>query len=284
MTANWRKLGIIAGGGALPQRIIDSCQERSSAFFVIRLSGWAEPALAAYPGENCGVGEIGKMFRALKQEECDAVVFAGSIKRPNFKDIKPDLRGAALMSKVIAAATKGDGALLGVMVDAVEAEGFKVLGAEETMAGLEAPVGVLGSVTPDTEDLRDIRKAASVIDALGPFDVGQAAVVSKGLVVAIEAAEGTQGVLQRCADLPETIKGGARAGVLVKRPKPEQEMRIDLPVIGPETIRQACEAGLCGIAVEAGRALIIDQEVVAEQADAAGLFVYGFTDADLKAL
>ncbi len=228
------------------------------------------------------MGEIGKIMRTLKAEDCDAVVFAGTVRRPNFSALKADWRGAALMPKVIAAAAKGDGALLGVLVETVEAEGFLVIGAEEAMQGLEAPAGALGVHQPDENDFRDMRKAAAVIAALGSFDVGQAAIVANGLVIAIEAAEGTDGVLRRCAELHDDVKGGARAGVLVKRPKPGQELRIDLPVIGPETIRQAEKAGLNGIAVEAGAALIIDRDVVIESADAVGLFVYGFSDEDMR--
>jgi len=281
--ARWRKLGIIAGGGALPERIAASCAERDAAFHIIRLSGSAGSALENLPGDDCAIGEIGKILRTLKAENCDAVVFAGTVKRPNFTGLKADWRGAALMPKVIAAAAQGDGALLGVMVETVEADGFLVIGAEEAMQGLEAPAGALGAHQPDENDFRDMRKAAAVISALGAFDVGQAAIVANGLVIAIEAAEGTDGVLRRCADLPDDLKGGARAGVLVKRPKPGQELRIDLPVIGPETIRRAEEAGLNGIAVEAGVALIIDREKVVKQADAAGLFVYGFSDEDMRA-
>ncbi len=278
----WRKLGILAGGGALPERIAASCEERAVAFHIIRINGSPGSSLETRPGDDCGIGEIGKILRLLKAEDCDAVVFAGTVERPNFTALKVDWRGAALMPKIIAAAATGDGALLGVLVDTVEAEGFLVIGADEAVQGLEAPAGALGAHHPDDNDFRDMRKAAAVINALGPFDVGQAAIVANGLVIAIEAAEGTDGMLQRCAELSDDIKGGARAGILLKRPKPGQELRIDLPAIGPETIRKAEKAGLRGVAVEAGFALIIDREEVISCADAAGLFVYGFSDADMR--
>ncbi len=280
--ARWRKLGILAGGGALPERIAAFCIERAAAFHIIRINGSAGPSLKALPGDDCGIGEIGKILRTLKAENCDAVVFAGTVKRPNFTSLKADLRGVTLMPKIIAAAAMGDGALLGVLVDTVESDGFLVIGADEVMQGLEAASGALGVHRPDDNDFRDMRKAAMVINALGPFDVGQAAIVANGLVVAIEAAEGTDGMLRRCAELADDIKGGARAGILVKRPKPGQELRVDLPVIGPETIRKAEKAGLRGVAVEAGFALIIDRDEVIEFADAAGLFVYGFSDDDMS--
>jgi UDP-2,3-diacylglucosamine hydrolase len=278
----WRKLGILAGGGALPECIAESCAERAVAFHMIRIIGSAGPSLDALPGNNCGIGEIGKILRILKTENCDAVVFAGAVKRPNFASLKADWRGAALMPKIIAAAATGDGALLGVLVDTVEAEGFLVIGADEAVQGLEAPPGALGAHHPDENDFRDIRKAAAIINALGPFDVGQAAVVADGLVIAIEAAEGTDGVLRRCTELAADNGSGVRAGTLVKRPKPGQEMRVDLPAIGPETIRKAEKAGLRGVAVEAGFALIIDRDEVVNCADKAGLFVYGFSDVDME--
>jgi UDP-2,3-diacylglucosamine hydrolase len=278
----WRKLGILAGGGALPERIAASCEARATAFHIIRINGSAGSSLETRPGDDCAIGEIGKILRLLKGEHCDAVVFAGTVERPNFTALKVDWRGAALMPKIIAAAATGDGALLGVLVDTVEAEGFLVIGADEAVQGLEAPAGAIGAHHPDDNDFRDMRKAAAVINALGPFDVGQAAIVANGLVVAIEAAEGTDGMLQRCAELSDDIKGGARAGILLKRPKPGQELRVDLPVIGPETIHKADNAGLRGVAVEAGFALIIDRDDVIKCADSAGLFVYGFSDADMR--
>ncbi len=278
----WRKLGILAGGGALPECIASSCAERAEAFHIIRIIGSAGPSLEALPGDDCGIGEIGKILRILKAENCDAVVFAGTVKRPNFAALKADWRGAALMPKIISAAAKGDGALLGVLVDTVEADGFLVVGADEAMQGLEAPPGALGAHHPDEKDFRDMRKAAALINALGPFDVGQAAVVADGLVIAIEAAEGTDGMLRRCTELADANERGARVGTLVKRPKPGQELRVDLPVIGPETIRRADRAGLRGVAVEAGFALIIDREEVVHCADKAGLFVYGFSDTDMR--
>ncbi len=278
----WRKLGILAGGGALPERIAASCAERAVAFHIIRINGSAGSLLETLPGDDCGIGEIGKILRLLKAEQCDAVVFAGTVKRPNFAALKVDWRGAALMPKIIAAAATGDGALLGVLVDTVEAEGFLVIGADEAVQGLEAPAGALGAHHPDENDFRDMRKAAAVINALGPFDVGQAAIVANGFVIAIEAAEGTDGMLRRCAELPGDVKGGAHAGILLKRPKPGQELRVDLPVIGPETICKAEKAGLRGVAVEAGFALIIDRDEVIKCADATRLFVYGFSDVDMR--
>ncbi|MFQ5562748.1 MAG: LpxI family protein [Parvularculaceae bacterium] len=278
----WSKLGIIAGGGALPERIARACAGRGEDFYVIRLEGYAESELEDFPGESCGLAEAGKILRILKTEGCDAAVMAGVVQRPDFKNLKPDWRGAALLPKVLAAAAGGDGSLLRVLVDAIEAEGLFVIGAEEVTADLAAPAGPLGALSPDESDFDDICKGAAVVRALGALEVGQAAVAAQGLVLAVEAAEGTDAMLERCAALPAALRGGVRAGVLVKRPKPGQELRVDLPTIGAETVRRAHKAGLSGIAVEAGVAIVIDPVAVAATADALGLFVYGFTDEEVR--
>lgn len=276
--ARWGKLGVIAGGGMLPVRIAEACAAAGKTCFFIRLGGLADPALASYPGADCGLGEAGKIIRTLKEEGCDAAVYAGVVKRPDFSSLKADWRGAGLLPKIVKAAARGDGALLGVLVETLEGEGFTVIGADEIVENVACAAGPLGRLTPTAAQIADIQKAAAIIDALGPFDVGQGAVVADGFVLAIEAAEGTDAMLDRCASLAH---GAGRGGVLVKRPKPGQELRIDLPVIGAETVRRAAKARLSGIAVEAGRALIIDREETAALADEAGLFVYGFSGKDL---
>lgn len=281
--ARWSKLALVAGAGALPQRVAKACEGRGEPLYVIRLQGIADDPMRNFPGEECGIGEFGKFIRILRNMSCDAVVFAGGVRRPDFKSLKPDWRGAALLPKLIAAATRGDGAILAALVEAIESEGFLVVGAEEVIKELAAPKGAITARAPSDEQRGDIRKAAAIIRALGPFDIGQGAIVASGLVLAIEAAEGTDAMLDRCALLPSTVRGGTSAnGVLVKRPKPGQELRVDLPAIGVETVRRAHKAGLAGIAVEAGVALIIDAAETAAEADRLGLFIYGFEDAEVR--
>lgn len=275
----WRKLGIIAGAGGLPRRLADA----DAAPFVVRLAGIADGDYSAFAGAECGIAEAGKITRSLRDAGCDAVVLAGIVKRPDFAKLRPDWRGAALLPRVIAAAAKGDGALLSVLVETLEAEGFRVVGAETVLEELAAPAGAIGALSPSAENWTDIKKAAAIIAALGPFDIGQAAVVASGHTLAIEAAEGTDAVLERCAKFPDSARGGSRNGVIVKRPKPGQELRVDLPTVGVETIRLAAAAGLAGVAVEAGAALLIDRDATAREADARGLFLYGFTPAELSA-
>lgn len=284
----WQKVGIIAGGGNLPVQLAQACETGGAAFHVIRLAGYADAEMEKFPGDEVGIAEFGKIIRRLKEAACDAVVMVGVVRRPNFSQLRPDWRGAALLPKVVKAARQGDGAMLNVLVDTLGAEGLMVVGAEEVAIPLTAPHGAIGEKEPLADDIDDMKKASRVVAALGPFDVGQGAVVRNGYVLAVEAAEGTDMMLRRCASLPPEQKGfepgeaaGGR-GVLLKRPKPGQERRVDLPTIGVRTVTLAAEAGLAGIAIEAGGALILDQAAVAAAADAADIFVYGFSPTDLK--
>jgi hypothetical protein len=200
------------------------------------------------------------------------------VKRPDFGALKLDARAALMMPKILSAARKGDDALLRVLGEEHEKEGFRLVGADEVMASLLAPVGALGKIAPTEEQLEDIRKGAQVAAALGTWDVGQGCIVCDGLVLALEAQEGTDSMLGRVVMLPPEIRGTSdrRRGVLVKRPKPIQDRRIDLPTVGVPTVAAAASAGLAGIAVEAGGALILQREEMIARADALGLFVYGF--------
>lgn len=288
MKRRWQKIGIIAGGGDLPVTLAEGCRAREEPYFVIRLAGYADAALETHPGTECSIAEVGRIIRELKKQSCDAVSMAGLVHRPNFAALRPDWRGAALLPKVVTAARRGDGALLDVMVDTFAAEGFVVVGPEEIGTDLTATAGCYGSCTPGDRDLADIRKAAALVDALGPFDVGQGAVVRNGFVLAVEAAEGTDAMLERVATLPADVRGfepgeeGNRRGVLLKKPKPGQELRVDLPTIGPRTVEKAAAAGLSGIAVLEGKALVVGRREMERIADAAGLFVIGLAQQDLR--
>ena len=278
-----RKLGLIAGGGDLPVRLARQCQAVGRPVFVIRLKGMADPALQAFDGVEAGIAEFGKGFAALKAAGVEAVCLAGVVKRPDFSALKPDLRGLKALPGAIAAARRGDDALLRFMVGEFEAEGFHVEGAHEVAAGMTLAPGPLGRHAPGPEHLLDMHKAFHVAGEIGKLDVGQGAVVCEGLVLAVEAQEGTDAMLDRSAGLPPALRGSpeARRGVLAKRPKPIQEQRVDLPAIGVATVQGAARAGLAGIVGEAGKALVMDHAAVAEAADALGLFVYGLDPKDL---
>ncbi|MEM9938965.1 MAG: UDP-2,3-diacylglucosamine diphosphatase LpxI [Pseudomonadota bacterium] len=278
MSAAVPPLGLIAGLGDLPVRVAAAAEARGQGVYVIRLKGFIEPALAHLPGEVIGFAEIGKIFKAFRDAGCKEVCFAGNVKRPDFSALKPDMKGMLLLPKVLAAASKGDDALLRTVVEAVEAEGFKVVGAQEASGQLLAKEGLLTGIAPGSEAMDDLRKAATIAAATGQLDIGQGAIVCAGLVLCVEAQEGTDAMLARCATLDPAIRGTPeqRRGVLVKRPKPIQDHRIDWPTIGVQTVEGAAAAGLAGIGVESGGALILDQEQVMLRARELGLFIYSF--------
>ena len=272
-----RKLGLIAGGGSLPVEIAEHCLRSGRPLFVIRLKGFAAPGLERFTGAEVGLAELGKCIKALRRAGCEAICLAGQVNRPDFSTLLPDLRGLAALPAAIAAARKGDDALLRMLVGEFEKEGFAVEGAHEVMDELGLAVGPLGAVTPGPEAASDIAKAMDVARAIGRLDAGQAAVVCRGLVLALEAAEGTDAMLARVAELPEALRGrpGAPLGVLAKAPKPDQETRVDLPTIGPATVRAVARAGLAGIVGEADRLLVLEREAVIALADDLGIFILG---------
>lgn len=275
----WTKLAIVAGGGNLPVRLADFCDASGIPHIISAIDPFVDAQLGSRTGgHRFGVGAVGKRFAAIKAAGCDAVVIAGLVPRPDFKSIELDLRGALILPKVIAAARRGDDALLRVLVEEFESEGFQIVGADEVFGNLLALEGLVGTITPNEAAQKDLIVAAHAAAELGKLDIGQGVVVCDGLVLAVEAAEGTDEMLARVAGLPETIRGtpGARRGLLLKRPKPQQERRIDLPTIGVRTIEGAARAGLAGVAFEAKGALIVDRDAVAEAADKAGIFVLGF--------
>lgn len=282
--AGWRKLGVIAGGGELPVILAQHCAATQRPYFVARISPYAESALAAHPGATHGLGAMGARMQALREADCDAVVMLGQIPRPDLSALELDDGARAMLPALIEAAPRGDDALLRAVLAAHERAGFNVVGAEEVMSELLAPPSALGAHAPTAAHMRDIRFAAKVAAAVGAFDIGQAVVVCDGVVLAVEAQEGTDAMLQRVAELPLTVRGdaGRRRGVLVKRPKPIQERRVDLPVIGVRTIEAAAQAGLAGVAIEAGGALMARRDDLVAAADAAGLFVFGFHTAEVE--
>lgn len=272
-----KKLGLVAGGGNLPQAVARRCEAEGRPLYVIRIKGFADSSLARYEGGESGLGEFGRTIRLLKEAGCEAVCFAGIVNRPDFRQMKPDLKGAAVLPGLIAAAAKGDDALLRQVMGVFEAEGFAVEGADQILGGGTLPAGPLGRHAPDEAGLADLRKALTVARAAGELDIGQGAVVAAGLVLAVEAQEGTDEMLRRVAGLPEAIRGrvGAPRGALGKAPKPIQELRMDMPVMGPRTVELAARAGLAGVAGEAGAVIVIDRAGMIETADRLGLFIWG---------
>jgi len=264
-------LGIVAGGGRLPRRLIDSCRSRGRGVFVLALKGAAEPeAVVDVPHAWCRLGAAATALGLLRDHGVTDLVLAGSVRRPTLAAVRPDWRAAKFFAKV-GYRMLGDDGLLTAIVKELENEGFHVIGAHELLetAGVgEGPVGRFG---PSPEADADIAFGIRIARALGALDIGQAVVVQQGLVLGVEAIEGTDALLRRCA----TLRRSGPGGVLVKLAKPGQEARVDRPTIGPRTVALAGEAGLQGIAIEAGATLVLDREDVIRVADGAGLFVVG---------
>lgn len=265
------RLGILAGAGELPRRIIEACREADRDFFVLAFMGEADPAiLADVPHATIRLGAAGEGFRLLREAGVDELVFAGALKRPTVTSLRPDWRAAKFFARIGYRAL-GDNGLLAAVIAELEGEGFKVVGADSILAGALAPSGVLGRVVPDEQARADIAHGRLVAQTLGALDIGQSVVIQQGLVLGVEAIEGTDALLARCRELGRAGPGG----VLVKIAKPNQERRADLPTIGVRTVQAALAAGLRGIAVEAGSTIVLDPPGIIAAADAADFFVIG---------
>ncbi len=265
------KLGILAGSGELPGQLIRTCQKDRRPIFVLAFEGHTDPAtLAGSDHAWVRLGAAGKAIEALKRAGAVELVMAGPIDRPSLGELRPDFRAAQMLAKAGARAL-GDDGLLKAVIELLEQEGFRVIGIDDVMGHLLAEAKSYSQLEPDELARGDIDRAVVVARALGAADVGQAVVVQQGIVLGVEAVEGTDALLRRCADLRRQGPGG----ILLKIRKPGQEGRVDLPTIGARTVENASAAGLRGIAVEAGGALVVDAGEVVKTADEAELFVVG---------
>lgn len=272
------KLGIIAGGGSIPKMLIEECITQKTDFVVMAIEGNADKDLLKGVDAPCKwirIGQAGSGFKFFKDEKVTEVVMIGTIKRPSVFDIVPDLRTAAFFTKVSAKAL-GDDGLLRAVVSEIEKDGMKVKGIHEVMPSLLIKDGILTKKKPSKEHLIDIKRGVEAAFELGRLDIGQAVVVQHGLVLGVEGIEGTDELIRRCKDYRR--KGGG--GVLVKLRKPQQDMRIDLPTIGPRSVERAHESGLEGIVVHAGNGLIVDEKETIALADKYKMFIVGATPND----
>ncbi|HHZ07704.1 MAG TPA: UDP-2,3-diacylglucosamine diphosphatase LpxI [Rhizobiales bacterium] len=273
------RIAIIAGSGALPVALAKGLERRGHRPFVIQTRGEVDDpaAFAAFDGISLELEEIGRLVPTLTRNRITHAVLAGGIgRRPNWKKLRPSIGLLRILPVVISRLARGDNAVLSALVDHIEANGIRVVGAHQILPNLLAAPGSLGAHAPSDRDRRDITAAWEAALAIGALDIGQAAVAIGGRVIALEGIEGTDGLLERVRDLRTHGRiGGAGGGVLVKCAKPRQELRADLPTIGPLTVEAAHAAGLAGIAIEADRSLILEATEVAARADRAGLFVVG---------
>lgn len=262
-------LALIAGNGNLPLEIIRSCQKRNIYLIVIGFESQIHLNEMNVPYAQFSIGSIGKILAHLKKHNIKQIVFAGNIKRPSLKELQVDWVGAKWLQKLSLKAMKGDDALLSAILKLLEKEGFEILKPSDFLDNLMLPVGTLTKALPTPEDYLDIERGAQILRTLSPLDVGQSVIVQQGLVLGIEAIEGTKALIERCG----LLKRQGSGGVLVKMAKAGQNKKIDLPTIGPDTIQDLKKAGLVGIAAEANLTQVVDYEQTIKLADELGLFI-----------
>ncbi len=266
-------LGIIAGSGDLPIDLAERCAAEGRAYCVLRLKGIAGTALDAHPGGEVPLGRLGAALRILKGAGCDRLLFVGKVIRPRWHELSLDWTGFIGLLRVLTG-WRHDDRLHRAISGLFEREGIRVVGPADVWPDLLAPIGLLTVAAPDEQAWVDIEAATAAALKLGLTDRGQGAVARNGAIL-VEDRDHTDGLLRRAGE-----SAGA-GGVLVKLAKPQQDRRLDLPVIGPETVAAASAARLSGIAIEAGGAILARRAQLIADADRAGLFVTGL---DPKAL
>ena len=272
MTLNAPKLGILAGGGNAPQALVQACRSSGRPFFVICLEGQAAPDFAAdAPHAWIGLGAFGGLKKLCEKEQIQEIVMIGSVRRPSVSEVRPDWLGVKVLARV-GLSSLGDDGLLRAIGKVIEEEcGVRLIGAHDVFGGILTPSGVLTKMSPDAQAEADVVRGLEVARMLGQLDVGQSVLVQGGLVLGVEAIEGTDALIARGG----AIRRAGAGGVLVKIAKPQQDERYDLPTVGPQTIENLAAAGFVGVAIEAGRSLLLDRDKTLETANKAGLFILG---------
>jgi UDP-2,3-diacylglucosamine hydrolase len=276
-------LAILCGAGAFPLEVAGEARRAGREPFLVGIVGATDSAIEAYPHVWVRIGEVGKLFAALRGRAIAELVIIGAMTRPELADLRVDWGAVKRAAGLAQMFRRGDNGLLAGIAEIIEREGVRVVGAHEVAPRLLVPVGPIGARLASAEDETDIAFGVGLLASLSTFDAGQGAIIAAGRVLAIEAAEGTDAMLARAAEMRANgrLRLAGRAGVLVKAPKRGQDLRLDMPAIGPKTVEGAVKAQLRGVAVAAGRVLVLERELCARKADAAGLFVAGFAYAPL---
>lgn len=278
MSAISAPVGLIAGGGVLPFAVADSLAARGIPAVIFALKGFCDPEqVRRYRHHWIVMGKFGTLIGLLKSEGCRDVVFIGGLVRPSFADLRLDWGALALIPSFIASLRGGDDHLLTATAGFFETRGFHLRGIKDIAPDVLMPEGCMTRTRPDEAMSADIAKGREVLSAISPFDVGQGVVVIERHVVSIEDIAGTDALLERVARL--RIEGFLRTkagrGVLVKAPKKGQDLRFDLPALGPRTVEGVAAAGLAGIAITAGYSVVAEPQAMIAAADAAGIFIVG---------
>jgi UDP-2,3-diacylglucosamine hydrolase len=271
-------VGVIAGGGTMPFAVADSLAARGIAPVIFALKGACDPvAVARFRHHWISVGQVGRATKLFREEGCRDLIFIGTLVRPALSEIRLDWGTIRVIGKVMRSFRGGDDHLLSGIGRIIEQDGFRMVGIRDVAPDILMPEGCITRAAPDSAAAADIARGQEVLRALGPFDIGQAVVVIDGHVVAVEDIEGTDGLLVRVARLrgEGRIRAKAARGVLVKAPKSGQDLRFDLPAVGPRTIEGVAKAGLAGLAIIAGYTIAAESQTMIEVADSAGLFIQG---------
>ena len=270
-------LAIIAGRGSLPKEIAFGLKHGGNTPFLIGIEDESEPWIGEFKHEILGWGQFGRLFKLLKDNDISQIMLAGGVTRPKVNITKMDWGAIRSLPQILAFMLGGDNSLLTGVIQLFEKRGVRVVGAHEVMPELLAGTGMISGKKPSKKSMTNVRKAFEACKLLGQLDIGQAAVAVGGRVVAVEGIEGTDEMIKRVAHMRKTGKlyEDGREGVLVKTMKPGQDMRVDLPAIGPETVRGVSAAGLRGIAVEAGKSLVLAKKETIEIAKANDIYIFG---------
>ena len=280
-----RSIALICGGGALPGAVADAIARRGLRPVMFAIRGWADPKVVEPHAHHwVALGQLGRFLRLARAEHCSEAVLIGALLRPPLSKLRLDWYTIRLMPSMVRIFRGGDDRLLSGMARLSEQAGLRIIGVADVAPEVLVPDGVLGRHHPTAQDRADIRRGLEMIAALGPFDVGQAAVIANNHVLAVEAAEGTDNMLNRMVELraQRRVTSAPGTGVLVKAPKPDQDRRFDLPAIGPQTIANAARAGLGGIAVIAGSSIVAEPAETVAAADRAGLFLVGVAGGEAR--
>jgi len=278
LNAPVKTLGIVAGGGSLPERLLQACDRQDIGVFVIAFRGQTDPRV--YKGRHhmlTRLGAAGKIVDTLKAHGVRDLVWIGSIRRPSIAELRPDMRTIKFFARLGLNALGDDGLLRAVRRE-FEMEGFRLHGVQEFAPDLLAAEGIVGKHQPGNADWPNIERGLKIAQTLGDLDVGQAVIMQEGIVLGVEGVEGTDELIKRCGG----YRRKGRGGILVKTCKPGQDRNLDLPTIGPETVKNCAEAGLHGIVFYAGLTLLIDPQEVADLADKHNIFVVGLSPAKKK--
>lgn len=278
-------IAIICGYGSLPCEVAEGAIAAGRHPFLVGIEGEADASIEAYDHRYMNLGQFGALLKLLRERDIREIVMAGGVhSRPEVFSLKLDWGAISSIPKAMAMLLGGDDSLLTGLIKLFQDHDIAVLGAHQVAPQLLAAQGVIAGKKPGQKDMANIVLGAAACHALGKLDIGQAAIAEAGRIVALEGVEGTDGLVQRIVDLRASgrMPKKGKNGVLVKRMKPNQDQRVDLPAIGPQTVVSVKEAGLCGIAVDAGRSLILQKEKTLQLAKEHKIYIYGLDEIQIN--